>query len=76
MGPREIARQMKLTPGTVIGVLDREGLCASSVAASREWRETVKAMRLMRERGLTLREIAGAFDMPLSTVSDHIRRAA
>lgn len=76
VGPREIARRMGLTPGIVVGVLDREGLCASSVAAQRERRELVRALKLMRDSGMTFAALGAAFGMPRTTVSGLVRRGA
>lgn len=76
IGPREIARRMSLTVGTVIGVLDRDGLCEPQANIERERIAIARAVKASRINGLSFSAIAATHDVSKSTAYRYCRDIA
>lgn len=72
IGPREIARRMKVSPGVVAGVLDRAGLVADGASAA----HNLKRVALKEvATGKTITAAAERCGVARTTVQSWVRKA-
>lgn len=73
IGPREIARRMRVSPGVVAGVLDRAGLVA---AGSNGYASDDMTCRVLKEisSGLSVTAAAARWNLPRTTVQSWVRK--